>query len=85
MVHTLTTTGEVQPDHTMTVVLPDSVPLGRVRVTITVEPEEGLRPLTPRELALSEFVGDWADRQDLPATTEEFTTWRAKRWERSTE
>ena len=38
--------------------------------------------LTARELAKSEFVGDWAGRKDLPASPEEFAEWRRKLWER---
>jgi hypothetical protein len=85
MTRTVTTTSEVRPDHTLTVTLPEDVPPGRVRVTVTVEPVEAERKLSARELAHSDFAGDWAQRDDLPETPDEFADWRSRRWERPTE
>ena len=83
--YTVTTHGEVQPDHTLTVRVPNDVPPGPVIVTVTSEssPEPKIRTL--RDLLHSGFVGMWADRDDLPKTNEEFAAWRKKLWEPRTD
>lgn len=82
MALSVTITGEIMPDHTIMVRLPDDMPIGPVRVTVTVEPDDIPRKLTARELASSEFAGDWADRDDLPSDSESFSEWRRSLSER---
>lgn len=83
MAYTVETTATVDEDHNLVLNLPD-VPPGMVRIVATVEPE-GSQKLTGAELADSEFFRDWADRDDLPNTNEEFIEWRRKLWERPRE
>lgn len=70
---------EVPPSRTVTIELPPEVPLGAAELTVTVEDRP--RKMTGAELAKSEFAGDWADREDLPNTPEEFEVWRRRLWE----
>ena len=81
MDHTIRTEGVVGADHRLILTLPAEVPPGRVQVTVTLSPGEPERKMTPKELAESEFFGDWKDRDDLPTTNEEFIEWRRKLWE----
>lgn len=82
MSKTLTLHGEIRPDHTLTVTLPDDLPVGPAKITVTVEAEDSSMIRTLGELANSDFFGMFADRDDLPKTNEEFREWRRKLWER---
>lgn len=78
MSRTVVTNSEVRQDHTLTLILPEDVPPGRVRVTVTLEAEEAPRKLTARELATSEFASDWKD-----SPFEEASELRRRAWERA--
>jgi hypothetical protein len=80
MNRTLTANGEVGKDHIRKVEMPEDVPVGPARVTVTIETEikEPIRTLG--DLLDSGFVGMYADRTDLQTTPEEFAAWRNKIW-----
>ncbi|RYG46795.1 hypothetical protein EON79_09180 [bacterium] len=79
----IVTYAEVTPERTIDI--PPEVPLGRVKIIFEVEdkPDQtSNKPVfTAAELLQSEFFGDWADRDDLPRTDEEFAAWRKRMWE----
>lgn len=85
MSYSIDATVTMGEDHVVTLTLPADVPPGELRITGEVKPTEQARKLTGAELADSEFFGDWADRDDLPRTNEEFIQWRRRLWERSQE
>jgi hypothetical protein len=85
MSHTIHVEATVAADHTVKFELPADVPTGPVRMTVTVEPNGAPDKPSPKEFLQSEFFGMWADRDDLPATNEEFTEWRRKLWDRSSQ
>ena len=82
MIHTFTTTSDVGPSHQLVISVPEDVPLGRVKVTVTVESEVETSIQTLGDLLTNGFAGRWAGRTDLPNTDEEFRVWRRKAWER---
>ncbi len=83
---TVTTDGEVKPDRRLTVRMPKDFPLGPVRITVTTEPPTNTPKIrTFGDLMSSEFFGMFAERDDLPATNEEFREWRRKLSERNRE
>ena len=60
--------------------LPSEVPVGPVRVTITLE-TPGETPIrTLGDLMASQVAGMYKDRTDLPSTEEEFREWRTRAW-----
>ena len=81
MNRTLTVDGEIGEDHILKVEMPDDVPVGPARVTVTTEVETKKPIRTLGELLDRGFVGMYADRTDLPTTPEEFAAWRKKIWE----
>lgn len=81
MSKTLTLQGEIRPDYTLTVTLPDDMPIGPAQILVTAEMEEPTAIRTLGELANSEFFAMFADRDDLPTTNEDFREWRRKLWE----
>ena len=83
MSHTIHVEATVAADHTVKFELPPDVPTGPVLMTVTVESNRSPDRLSPKEFLNSEFFGIWADRDDLPATNEEFIEWRRKLWDRS--
>ncbi|RYG36859.1 hypothetical protein EON81_08440 [bacterium] len=68
-------TGEILQDRTMTLTLPEGVPVGRVRVTVSIEPETEPRRRTSKEFLEAEFFGNSPLRADLPATGKGFREW----------
>jgi hypothetical protein len=85
MSRTLTTTGEIRADHTVLLTLPSDIPVGFVRVTLTVESVDATRKFSPRDFLDSDLFGIFADREDLPSTNEDFRKWRKELSERSPE
>ena len=83
MTHTFTTTSDVGPDHQLIINLPGDVPLGPVRITVTVETEVATQIRTLGDLVTSGVAGMYCDRTDLPTSEEEFREWRRKAWEGS--
>jgi hypothetical protein len=82
----VTTDGEVKPDRTLTVRMPDDFPLGPARVTVTTDQAaKAPRIRTFGDLLSSEFFGMFAERDDLPRTNDEFREWRGKLSERHCE
>jgi hypothetical protein len=81
MIRTIKARGEIRSDHTITVIVPDDVPVGPADVTLTFEDETAPKIRTFGDLLDSGFVGMYADRDDLPRTNEEFRTWRKRLWE----
>jgi len=80
MIHTFTTTSDVSPNHQLVIDLPAEVPVGPVRVTITLESPSEASIRTLGDLMASQVPGMYTDRTDLPTTEEEFREWRAKAW-----
>jgi hypothetical protein len=83
MSRTLTLRGEVRADHVLTVLVPDSVPVGPTEITLKIDgAEEPIKMIrTFGDLLDSGFVGMFADREDLPRSTDEFRAWRKRLWE----
>jgi hypothetical protein len=81
MTHTFTTTGDVGPNHQLLVELPPNIPVGPVRVTITLESSVVPKIRTFGDLLGSEVFGMYRDRTDLPTSEEEFREWRRKAWD----
>ncbi len=80
MTHTSTTTSDVGPNHQLVIDLPVDLPVGPVRVTVTLESESDAPIRTLGDLMASGVAGMYADRTDLPSTEEEFREWRSKAW-----
>ena len=85
MTHTFTTTSDVGPNHRVILELPSEVPIGPVRITVTVESTADGKIRTLGDLITSGVAGMYADRTDLPNTDEEFREWRRKAWAGSDE
>jgi hypothetical protein len=83
MSRTLTLQGEVRADHVLTVLVPDEVPVGPTEITLKIDgTEEPIKMIrTFGDLLESGFVGMFADRDDLPRSTEQFSAWRKRLWE----
>ena len=82
MHQSVTTSGLVAEDHSLTITIPTDLPPGPVTVTLTVEPETAPKLRTLGEHLDSGLLGEWAGRDDLPKTNEEFTEWRRRIWDR---
>lgn len=74
--------GEVGEDRRIELEVPEAFRGKHVTITVVAE-ETPKRGMTGKELAESEFVGMWKERDDLPTTNEEFREWRRKLWDRS--
>jgi len=83
MSHTIHVEATVAADLTVKFELPADVPTGPIRMTVTVETNGAPDKTSPSAFLHSEFFGMWADRDDLPASNEEFIEWRRKLWDRS--
>jgi hypothetical protein len=83
MTHVVEVEAIIEPNHTVTVALPDEIPVGPARVTVTIDTGEPTRKFTAKDLLNSEFFGMFADREELPKTNEEFIEWRRKLRDRS--
>lgn len=59
----------------MTLTLPEGVPLGRVRVTVSIEPETAPRRRTPKEFLEAEFFTNAPLGTELPTTGNGFREW----------
>lgn len=80
MTHTFTTFSDVGLDHQLVLDLPADVPVGPVRVTVTLETEAAPKIKTFGDLLGSGVDGMHSDRADLPSTDEEFRQWRRQAW-----
>lgn len=82
MAFDVTLTGEITPDHKLSVELPSDLPPGRVSVRVNYleeeAPKDAAKIRTAEDLLNSEFFGSAADRDDLPKTDEEFRAWRQR-------
>ncbi|MHB8635586.1 MAG: hypothetical protein ACYC96_03835 [Fimbriimonadaceae bacterium] len=82
MHHSVTTSGHIADDHSLTVTVPTDLPPGPVKVTLMFEPELQGKLSTIGDLLDSGILGLWVGRDDLPKTNEEFIEWRRKIWDR---
>ncbi len=82
MKRNMTMNDEVGADHILKLEATHDVPVGPACVTVTFGAEDKNPIRTIGDLLDSGFVGMYADRTDLPTTTEEFSAWRNKIWER---
>lgn len=92
MTHTLRIQTAIPASRKLQITLPTEVPSGEADLVVSITPRQARSTAEPRveppkirtftDLLTSEFVGMWADRDDLPVTNEEFSDWRRRLWER---
>lgn len=83
MTHTFTTTSDVGPNHQLVLHLPADVPVGPVRVTVTLESEAKATKHTLGDLLSFDFSEMWLG---IPEDVESETVardLRAKAWRRA--
>lgn len=65
MTKTLRMNAEIPPDRSVTIILPEDVPVGPAELTVVVSSGEMPKVQTLGDLLASEFFGMWRDRPDV--------------------
>ena len=83
MPKTISLTTVIPLDRSFHITLPADVPTGPAEVTLTVSVAEDGPEQTLGDLAKSEFIGMWRDREDITDSAEFARHLRRQAWDRS--
>ena len=82
MVRSFNLTTEVSSDREIRLTLPDDIPVGPAEIVILVRTSDSRPVKTLSELARSEFIGMWRDREDIDDSGRFARCLRETAWDR---
>ena len=82
MVRSFNLSTEVSSDREIRFTLPDDIPEGPAEIVVLVSTKESTPARTLAELAKSEFIGMWKDREDIDDSEKFARCLRETAWDR---